>query len=872
MSKGEKSWRNYIMLVFVVMVLIGMVIRICGNTTQNQVFGVSGRTDGNLRIADASFLELEFDTPIGGLTGFSFHFHGDWKNFGDSKFWVQAEIQKDGITSQILYRDEIALIDQAYDYQNECFKAMIPFNGDIKPGDHLRIAIMGKEMAQEDGIVIETSSQIALSGTTFEVNDFKQKNVLVGDFYYQTEEKDFFPILMQSGVFILLILLVWELWKNPGVKRKLVTQRPIISYKERLLRLLPIIILLAIALDYTYYAGVKGPIQNIVPADGDIEDLIKNASYIELCDGEAIFEEWRVESDHLGGLGIYLKDPYDDNGIFTITVIEVDSQDVVAETQTAIYEMEPEENGLYKINFGCQIKKSAGMEYIVSIFYSGAPIEFLALNNGENAPLLVPLYRDNLFLNPLFFIYAVLITGFTVIFFLCVQNRMKVEKLFFISVVFLGILFETVITPFAVPDEAAHIDTAYRISNQILGIEDSRMRDAIYKRKSDIFIDSGDKRVIGVESYRWLYEDWFNAGDIKRGELTFASDTRANADSLYFLPSAISITIGRILGIGFLPMIFFARTANLLLASWLLYQALKKLPFGKSVLCVVVLLPLTLQEIASCSYDCLIIAVSILYVSYCVFAIYSKDKLRRSEILVILITAIMLGLCKGGVYTPLYILALWVLKKRGYIRLPQKKVWKAAGIGVILIAGGAVITALVSMLRTPVEIHSLRNGYYPLAYLLQHPIETFRIAENTLYQGINSYLTQFIGNGLGSFQIGIKFIVPTGYIWLVGEAVISDEKHSYIVDAQNKILFLTAALLSAGAIHLAMLLALTNFGNPMILGVQARYFIPVLWLILISLRCGKVIHKKKAYRRIVWSGYILGICTVLQIMIEGLAQ
>ena len=870
MGKVEKNWRNYIILVLVITVLIVMVIRICNDTTKNQVFGISGKSDGSLRMGDSSFLELKFDAPIGGGTGFSFHFRGNWKNFGDSKFWVQAEIQEDGQTSRILYEDEIALIDQAYDYQNECFKAMIPFDGDIESGDHLRIAIMGKEMTKEDGIAIETSRQMAIGGITFEVNDYEQDNVLAGDFYYQTKGRDIFPILMQSCVCILLILLAGEIWKKPREKRKIVVQYPGIPYKERLLRLVPIFILLVLALDYVYYAGVKESIQNVVPVDRDTEELEKNASYIELCDGEAIFKELWVGADHLGGLGIYLKEPYHDNGIFTVTVIEVDSQDVVAETQAAMYEMEPGEKGLYKINFGSQVKKSAGMEYIVSIFYSGEPIEFLPSNKGENSPLLVPLYRNNLFLKPLFLIFAILIMGFTVTFFLCVQNKMKVEKLFFISVVFLGILFGTVITPFAVPDEAAHIDTAYRISNQILGIEESELRDAIYKRECDIFIDSGDKREIGVESYRWLYEGWSGTGEIRKGRLIFAADTRANADSLFFLPVAISITIGRILGMGFVPMILLARTANLLLASWILYQALKKLPFGKSILCVIVLLPLTIQEIASCSYDCLIIAVSILYVSYCVFAIYSKEKLQKSEILVILITAIMLCLCKGGVYTPLYLLAVWVLKKKGYIKLPQKKIWKVAGVGALSIITVAVTAGLLSILRKPIEIYSLRNGYYPLAYLLQHPIETLRIVENTLYVGINSYLTQFIGNGLGCFQISVEFIVPAGYIWMMGEAVICDEKHPYIVSIQNKILFLAAALLSVGAIHLAMLLSLTNFGEKMVFGVQARYFIPVLWLIVISFRCGKVVHKKKAYRRLVWSGYLLGIGTVLQVVIGAI--
>ncbi|MDD6070286.1 MAG: DUF2142 domain-containing protein, partial [Clostridiales bacterium] len=301
-----------------------------------------------------------------------------------------------------------------------------------------------------------------------------------------------------------------------------------------------------------------------------------------------------------------------------------------------------------------------------------------------------------------------------------------------------------------------------------------------------------------------------------------------------------------------------------------IYQAVKKLPFGKSILCAVALLPLTIQEIASCSYDALIIAVSVLYVSYCVFAIYSRKNLERADILVIVITAIMLGICKGGVYTPLYLLGIWILVKRGYIRLPQRKGAKVAGIAVAACLALGGIIGVVYLFMQPVDPYSLRNGYYPLAYLFQHPWEIVRIFENTINKGIYKHLEQLVGGGMGCFQISLKFLVPIGYAMLLGAAVISSEKYPYIVNTPNKCVFLTAAGMSFAAIYVAFLVTCTTFGDTLIRGIQGRYFIPLLWLLLISLRSGRIVNKKKKYRKIVTMGYALGIAAVLQVVIETL--
>lgn len=872
MKEKSKLNLNFVMITAIIAAVLAAVIRIFSNTTQNVAFAISGIADGRVKLEDASFLELNFGAPINGLTGFSFEFEGNREEFGEASILVMAEIVNEPQEKQVLYHKEVALVDQAFDYQNERFKVMIPFGGEVMQGEHLRIALMGVGLPEKSNVYIKTSQQSAIADAVFEINDFVQDSILSGALYYQRRGVEVVPAVRECAVFVLLILLAKEVWETKHKKEKSEKRKRTITYGSRLLSLLPVLLVLLIALDYVYYAGITPRLQDLKMGREDLAYEKGETTYMELCDGEALFRELGTDEDGLGGLRLYLKEPYDENSVFTIELSETESQELVVSTKKMLYEISVDEKGGIDFKFDSPVKKSGEAEYLVAIYYSGEPVQLLMIDDGQNHPVVTPLYRKNNFLKPLFCILTVLVIGFSVLVLWCIQNRIKVEKFLLITIILLGILFETVITPFAVPDEAAHIDTAYRISNRMLRIEDTGMKDAILKRECDNYTDSGIKRKVSVESYRWIYEDWFRTEGNRKGQLVYASDTRANADSLFFLPASIGITFGRILGIGFLPTIFLARTANLLVCAWMIYLGIKKLPFGKSILCVISLLPITLQEIASCSYDALIIGVSVLYVGYCVFAIYSRRKLEKKDILVILITAAMLGMCKGGVYTPLYLLGVWILIKRGYIRIPQSKRMRIAGWAAIAGAALTCILAVVYFLRQPIDVYNLRYTTYPLAYLIQHPIKTIRIFENTLYMSIYDYVVQCIGMEMGYFQISARFIAPIGYSILIGMAVLCDERHPYIVDKKEKGVFLASVIMSAGAILLAFFISYTIFGEEAIGGVQGRYFIPLLWLGLISIRGGRIVHRKKPYRKMVSMGYILGICTVLQIVINALGQ
>ena len=153
-----------------------------------------------------------------------------------------------------------------------------------------------------------------------------------------------------------------------------------------------------------------------------------------------------------------------------------------------------------------------------------------------------------------------MILSFSVIIVWMTCCRINYKKIYFFAAVSLGILFMLVITPFSIPDEASHIDTAYRLSNKVMFIPDSGLSEASYKRSCDIFTDAGEKRTINLERYRWIYEDGFRNADKNDDlQLTFTADNTNNTYILYYLPGAIGMTIGRVLNLGFLMTIYLGR-------------------------------------------------------------------------------------------------------------------------------------------------------------------------------------------------------------------------------------------------------------------------------------------------------------------------
>lgn len=87
-------------------------------------------------------------------------------------------------------------------------------------------------------------------------------------------------------------------------------------------------------------------------------------------------------------------------------------------------------------------------------------------------------------------------------------------KTFLISALVLAFVYSFLIPPFCVPDERAHIDAVYTISNEMLGISEIPAQGRIYKRADDIDATKENTMDVTTERYRETFEDMFGrSGD-----------------------------------------------------------------------------------------------------------------------------------------------------------------------------------------------------------------------------------------------------------------------------------------------------------------------------------------------------------------------
>jgi uncharacterized membrane protein len=471
-------------------------------------------------------------------------------------------------------------------------------------------------------------------------------------------------------------------------------------------------------------------------------------------------------------------------------------------------------------------------------------------SNGEEtnvAPALTASYSNNDFLKVLYAIYVIAIYLFLVmVYVLFIVKRVSVEQAFIPVVLSLGILYMFAIPIYSVPDEYVHADTAYAISNQILGVQESEKTGYIYKRECDIETGMVGEVKAKVSSYRRIYTSLFSKTD--REELTecYSKSSLGNASVIFYLPAAIGISIGRMLHWGSFPMLMFGRFCNLLTYVLLTYWAMRKAVFGKKLLFIVSTLSIVLQESASFSYDGMINAFVFVMLSYCFYMMEKENKIKTIDVAVLLFLIMQMAYVKGGVYLPLCFLVVLIPYERGW-KL-KGKVRYYVGIIVLILASFLKNNIIGIIKRLQAVQGSNINGFnggemYTFGYLLHHPFKLVSLYVNTIFVEGDAYFQGVFGGELGVSQLYMPwFTVIVTFLVLIFLSI-DKEQRMILKKGFSRVwiglMFVGSALL----VCLSMLVAFTTTDYNYIEGVQGRYFIPIILLpfILLANKKGKTL-------------------------------
>ena len=437
-------------------------------------------------------------------------------------------------------------------------------------------------------------------------------------------------------------------------------------------------------------------------------------------------------------------------------------------------------------------------------------------------------YGNSQCLDILYIGLCAVLLGFTVLcWWMLIVRHMTAEKFFIPMAVILGIVFQCLITVGGVPDEPGHLDTAYKYSNKILLVEDTETPGTIYKRVCDV--EMSDMLANGLESnsyYQLMTDTFAKPGDTELTEVSYVDSTNL-VPGIVYLPSALGLSVGRIFGFSAMLTLQLARIFNLICFILLVWTAICLIPFGKNLLAMVAVLPITLQQAASFSYDAMVNGGLMLFAALC-FRMWKRKQKEKWEIILSVILTVFAAMVKGGVYLPLLLLLLPAFAGRLNLKdQGQRKYF----LGISLCAAAVILLTIVKffpVLQTFVEGNgqSGDNALYTAPYLLQHPLKVVYLYWNTLIQEGDVLLQGLLGGILSWLDIRMNWMFQL--VFFIGLLLMANiEKDRFNGCRREKILIASACGISIVLIMASMLVGYTKISVDYIQGLQGRYFLPL---------------------------------------------
>lgn len=400
--------------------------------------------------------------------------------------------------------------------------------------------------------------------------------------------------------------------------------------------------------------------------------------------------------------------------------------------------------------------------------------------------------------------------------------------------------------PFSVPDEMHHYFSAHWLADCILGqasIFDSssfpmRSDDVkLYYDYSSIYI-SGNSPQLVFDNFSWL------CGDSSIEYIESMDFSIGSENVIAKVGQVAGILLARALGLGSFPLFYLGRLLSAACYVILVGMAYRIMPFAKDALGMVALLPMSLHLAGSFSYDPGIIGLTFVLCALLFKMCFSEGVLRKRDIGYLILVVVLLAPCKIIYTASLFFLFFIPSSKFG-----SKKVS-------VLIKASVLFGALVSMMLvrsatfsglsdagSSVGYRGEESGeFFTMAKLLDDPLSAIAIYVRTIDGSGDFYWKTMLGYSLGWFQDSLRFpaFFVFAYMIIAAYSIQRDSNDGAIVPfglRMGCIAVFCAVLFGAMS---SMLLGWTFVDEDTIQGVQGRYLLPVLPLLIIACRSSRL--------------------------------
>lgn len=158
---------------------------------------------------------------------------------------------------------------------------------------------------------------------------------------------------------------------------------------------------------------------------------------------------------------------------------------------------------------------------------------------------------------------------------------------------------------------------------------------------------------------------------------------------------------------------------------------------------------------------------------------------------------------------------------------------------------GSKMTLITEAAAKNMQIRSDGLYKYSIGYVISNLGDTLIVVTRTVFEKISFFVESMIANPLGWVEIQLPNIIVLGFAIVLIFSAIPNHRSPKI----TKRMMVTAGfivVIVSGLVLAAMLISYTYVGADTILGVQGRYFLPVLPLVLLIVQGNKNIIVKNS--------------------------
>lgn len=625
-----------------------------------------------------------------------------------------------------------------------------------------------------------------------------------------------------------------------------------------------IVFIFWILISYSMYLAYNCEWESAMGQPVDIVEVGKNEEKETVpLKEQAISQEIKADFNVMTGFSLYfnMENVYFD-GVLDTELIHKDSNKKIQEWRIDFNEIKGDGYFNFTLEKPLELKKNETLVINLKMENHSKFIPKLVLAdnknrskaaleiNGEASDKIIPYKIANGNHSGLRYFALALYIGMTIVLVamtIMAVKKTKTEHCFVVSALLLGMIYMFVLPPFVVPDETAHFLTVYEKSSRLLGEEALDHKGNVLVPSEKLWGNVGHK----TAASRDRYLDFMKGVLGKGGEEEMGSDADKSVSTRpalwqtaggYF-PQIAGVSAARLFHMNSDRILFMGRLFSLLWYCFVMFWAIRLIPFGKTTLFIIGILPMTLQQVVSYNYDSTLLGICFFAVADLLYMKYVKEKILWYDIALLTFIVVIISLVKF-VYLPIIGITVLIPKEK-YGGVAKKRL----ALGVLAVSSVIVVLAaklatLNDIAQPAAETAGRAAVKMSLSYCLGHPVEMIEICYRTLERQTSGYISQMLATPLGYLDTPLPEIVVYALILILLFSILKcgDEVWYEVRDVRRYSAAIT--ILITGMIMAALLLSWTTEDAVQIDGIQGRYFLPILPLIVVLTQNHLIVLKR----------------------------